>query len=73
MDADKGSSGAEGGSKNPIEFLRESMTELKKVHHPTRAETVQATLVTFFIMVAVALCLFVLDMIFKTLMHSFVM
>ncbi len=71
MDADKGSSGADAKSKNPIEFIRESIVELKKVHHPTRAETIQATMVTLVIMIVVALCLFVLDMTFKTLMHSF--
>ena len=70
MDAEKGTSGAESSSKNPIEFFRESIAELKKVHHPTRAETVQATLVTLFIMITVSLCLFVLDVIFKTLMQA---
>lgn len=70
MDAEKGSNGSETPSKNPMEFLRESIVELKKVHHPTRAETIQATLVTLFIMFTVSICLFVLDVVFKTLMHS---
>ena len=54
------------------EFLRESLAELKKVHTPTRAETIQATLVTLFIMVFVAVVLFVLDVLFKGLMHALV-
>ena len=51
-------------------FLRESVNELKKVHSPTRQETVQATMVTLVIMVFVALMLFVLDLVFQSAMHA---
>lgn len=57
-------------SSSPIEFFHESIAELKKVHSPTKAETIQATLVTLFIMFFVAVTLFFLDMIFKGLMHA---
>ena len=58
------------GSGNLRHFLRDSVAELKKVHSPTRAETIQATLVTLFIMFFIAIVLFVLDMVFQGLMHS---
>ncbi len=51
-------------------FLNESVAELKKVSIPTRAETIQATLVTLVIMTFVAVCLMVLDLIFRTLMDA---
>ncbi|MCB0332793.1 MAG: preprotein translocase subunit SecE [Bdellovibrionales bacterium] len=51
-------------------FLTESVGELKKVSTPTRQETIQATLVTIVIMTFVAICLMVLDVIFRTLMDA---
>ncbi len=45
-----------------------SIDELKKVTHPTRQETVQATMVTFLIILFVAICLFLVDLIFNQLM-----
>lgn len=52
-------------SGNPISrgfrFFGESVEELKKVSHPTRQETMQATLVTIFIMFVVSICLFLFD------------
>lgn len=51
-------------------YFAESMDELKKVTTPTRQETIQATLVTIVIMTFVALCLMVLDLLFRTLMDS---
>jgi len=52
------------------QYFRESITELKKVHSPTRAETIQATMVTLAIMVFVALVLFMFDVVFKKLMDA---
>lgn len=52
----------------PFSFISESFEELKKVTHPTRQETMQATLVTLLIIVFVAICLFVLDVILNRLM-----
>ena len=51
-------------------YLSESVAELKKVTTPTRQETIQATLVTIVIMTFVALCLMVLDLLFRTLMDA---
>ena len=53
-------------------FLTESVEELKKVTTPTRQETIQATLVTVVIMTFVAICLMILDLIFRTVMDSVV-
>lgn len=49
-------------------YFKDSAQELKKVTHPTRQETTQATLVTLLIIVFVAICLFVLDVILNRLM-----
>jgi preprotein translocase SecE subunit len=49
-------------------FFTESIEELKKVTHPTRQETMQATLVTLLIIFFVAICLFILDVILNRLM-----
>lgn len=51
-------------------FLSDSVTELKKVTSPTKQETIQATVVTLVIVVFVALCLCVLDLIFNNLMGA---
>lgn len=51
-----------------ISFVKASLDELKKIVPPTRQETVQATLVTVFILGFVSLCLFVLDAIFNRVM-----
>lgn len=48
-------------------FLSESVDELKKVTTPTRAETIQATIVTLVIMFFVAICLFIMDWLFNGL------
>ena len=49
-------------------FVSESVTELKKVNTPTRAEATQACLVTLFIMMFVSVCLFLADLFFGWLM-----
>ena len=51
-------------------FLSESVDEFKKVSMPTRQETIQATTVTIFIMCFVAVCLFILDLVFNVLMKQ---
>jgi preprotein translocase SecE subunit len=50
--------------KDSTQYIRDSIDELKKVHSPTRAETIQATVVTFVIMVVVSVVLFLLDLLF---------
>lgn len=53
---------------SPVVFVKSSIEELKKVTHPTRQETMQATLVTFLIILFVAVCLCILDVILNRLM-----
>ncbi len=52
------------------EFLTDSVEELKKVTTPNRPETVQATLVTLFIMSFIAILLFLMDFLFSKIMGS---
>lgn len=54
----------------PVAFVSKALDELKKISFPTRAETIQATLVTIVIMTVVSLCLVVLDIIFDTITKS---
>ncbi|WKZ56303.1 MAG: preprotein translocase subunit SecE [Bdellovibrionota bacterium] len=49
-------------------FLRDSIDELKKVSTPTRAETMQATVVTMIIIVFLSICLALIDAVFNWLM-----
>jgi preprotein translocase subunit SecE len=53
-------------------YLSESIAELKKVSYPTRQQTMQATLVTLVIVIFVAICLFLLDVIFGKLMEALI-
>jgi preprotein translocase subunit SecE len=48
-------------------YFRDSWLELKKVHTPTRQETLQSTLVTVSIMFFFAIVLALLDWIFKAI------
>ena len=68
MDVAKTQDSSTGGS--PADFFRESVAELKKVHVPSRAETIQATVVTLFIMAFVSILLFVFDFVFRRLIQS---
>ena len=65
----------EGKNKNFIErsseFLSESQAELRKVATPTRAETLQTTMVALVIITFVALCLFVMDVFFRWFVDLF--
>jgi preprotein translocase subunit SecE len=45
-----------------IPFLQDSWLELRKVHHPTKQETIQATIVVMAMLVTVALFLGAVDM-----------
>lgn len=51
-------------------FVTGSWEELKKVTHPTRQETVQATLVVLLMMVIVSTFLCLVDWLFHTIMRS---
>lgn len=51
-------------------YLSDSVAELKKVSHPTRQETMQATIATLVIIFFVSICLFLLDLLFGRLMTS---
>lgn len=45
-------------------YVSESIDELKKIHAPTRAEAVQATLVTMVIVIFIAVVVSVMDLVF---------
>ena len=51
-------------------FIDGSMDELKKVSTPTKQETIQATLVTCFIILFVAGCIALIDLVFNNLMGA---
>jgi preprotein translocase subunit SecE len=51
-------------------YLAESIEELKKVHTPTREETIRSTWVVVLIIVIIAFCLFVLDLVFNWFMTA---
>lgn len=53
-------------------YVSESIAELKKISHPTRQQTVQATIVTLVIVVLAAICLFILDVIFGKVMQAII-
>jgi preprotein translocase subunit SecE len=54
------------------EYFTESREELKKVHFPTRQETMRMTWVVLLIVVFIAVCLFVVDRVFFWLMGQLV-
>jgi preprotein translocase SecE subunit len=58
-----------GGFFGLVPFLKDSWLELKKVHHPSRPETIQATIVVLAMVVTVALFLGTVDMILGWLMR----
>jgi len=53
-------------------YLSESVEELKKIHTPTRQETVRLTWVVLIIVLFISLCLFVLDLVFNWIMTKMV-
>ncbi len=68
--ADAQAQGRRVGGPGKSSFISESIAELKKVTFPTRQETIQATLVTIFIVMFVSITLFVLDIVFNQLMSA---
>lgn len=79
MSSNKNSSGQQaeapvssGVVGNTAQFLRESVGELKKVQHPTRQETIQASLVTLLIMVLVSIVLSLFDFIFGRALNALI-
>jgi preprotein translocase subunit SecE len=53
-------------------YFAESYEELKKVHTPTRQETVRLTWVVLLIIMFISLCLFVIDLTFNWLMSKMI-
>ena len=53
-------------------FFSESLHELKKITFPTRQETFQATIVTVLIVVFMAMCVFLVDLVFNGIMSAIV-
>ena len=51
-------------------FIKECRTELDKVTHPTRQETIQATLVVLVIVIFVAGMLALMDVVFHSVMST---
>ncbi|RIL09819.1 MAG: preprotein translocase subunit SecE [Proteobacteria bacterium] len=51
-------------------YFSESVDELKKVSSPTRAETIQATVVTLFLVVLVSGVVALMDLAFGQLMKT---
>lgn len=49
---------------SPIKFLRESRGEITKVVWPTRAETIQTTIMVFIVVTIASLFFFTVDIIF---------
>lgn len=56
---------------NPLTFLKEVRTELKKVIWPTRAETIKLTAVVIGVSVAIGLYIGSLDILFVKLTELF--
>ena len=57
----------------PIEFLKETKTEMKKVTWPTREETVRYTVASVIISGAVAFFLGGLDFLFQWVLNKFIL
>jgi len=53
----------------PIQFIRQSIEELKKVNWPTRTQTLKLTLIVIAVSVAVGLYIGVLDFLFTKLIE----
>ena len=53
-------------------YLAECIAELRKVSYPTRAEAMQATLVTLIIIGFMSLCVFFLDSVLQIFVSFFI-
>ncbi len=54
------------------QYLQASVGELKKLSHPTRAETIQTTVMAVSMIVIGSICLFLLDLLFGQIMRAIV-
>jgi preprotein translocase SecE subunit len=61
-----------GGSSGFMGVIKDTVDELKKVHAPTKQETLQATLVTLAIVIFFAVILALLDWAFRGLVWRLV-
>ena len=59
---------SESSVEKSLGYFSASVGELKKISHPTRQEATQLTIATLFIICFIAICLMVLDVVFKQLM-----
>lgn len=55
-----------------VNYISESVDELKKVHTPTRQETMRLTGVVVLIIVFISMCLFVMDLTFNWVMEKMI-
>ncbi len=55
---------------NSISFFKEAWEELKKVHFPTRAETIQSTIGVLFLLVIFAVFLGLTDVVVGRIMQE---
>ena len=55
---------------SPLSFFSEAKEELRKVSRPTRQETIQATMVTLFIVAFVSIMLSLFDFVFNQIMAA---
>jgi preprotein translocase subunit SecE len=55
-----------------VNYVSESVEELKKVQSPTRQETMRLTGVVVLIIVFISMCLFVMDLTFNWLMGKMI-
>lgn len=60
------------GMKNPIKFLREVQTELKRVDWPSREKTIRLTIVVITASIAVGAYIGSLDAVFTLLLTNLV-
>ena len=66
--SDKVADAPSGLISRSVDYVSESVEELKKVNFPTRQETMRLTGVVVMIIVFISMCLFVMDLVFNWLM-----
>jgi preprotein translocase subunit SecE len=70
--SDKVADAQSGLISRSVDYVSESVEELKKVNFPTRQETVRLTGVVVMIIVFISMCLFVMDLVFNWLMTKMI-
>jgi preprotein translocase subunit SecE len=70
--SDKVADASSGLISRGVEYVSESVEELKKVHTPTRQETMRLTGVVVMIIVFISMCLFVMDLVFNWIMTKMI-